>query len=90
MKRDEIVQVKKRSRKPKDATSSSSIATPSSDAVAASIEIKKEKSSKKRAAGADIPDFDYTKAPNLLDNPKSGIKDAGKKKRKEKKERKGM
>lgn len=92
MKRDEIVQVKKRSRKPKDTiTSSSSIATPSSDNanVGTSMEIKKEKSSKKRAAGAEIPEFDYTKAPNLLDNPKSGIKDAGKKKRKEKKERKG-
>lgn len=90
LKRDEIVQVKKRSRKPKDTTSSSSaIATTSSDSVAPTTETKKEKSSKKRLAGADIPEFDYTKAPNLLDNPRSGIKDAGKKKRKEKKERKG-
>lgn len=92
MKRDEIVQVKKRSKKSKDTTTSSSIvATSSSDNVnlGTSMEIKKEKPSKKRAAGAEIPEFDYTKAPNLLDNPKSGIKDAGKKKRKEKKERKG-
>jgi hypothetical protein len=46
---------------------------------------------KSRKRTAEVPEFDYSQAPNLLDNPKSGIRDQDKKKKKkEKKERKGM
>jgi len=50
----------------------------------------KGKDSKTKKRSAEIPEFDYSTAPNLLDNPRSGIKDQGKKKKKEKKQPKGM
>lgn len=97
-KRDEIVQVKKRSKKPRkiindtESAQASSNGEPSVAANGQSSSAKdtKKAAAKKRHAATDIPEFDYSKAPNLLDNPRSGIKDAGKKKRKEKKERKGQ
>ena len=47
----------------------------------------KESRTKKRTA--EIPTFDYSTAPNLLDNPRSGVKDQGRKKKKERKQPKG-
>lgn len=93
-KRDEIVQVKKKAKKARHVIDATSLPT-SSESSSAPSSVKGQamtpkKASKKQAASGAIPEFDYTKAPNLLDNPKSGSIDAGKKKKKEKKERKGM
>jgi hypothetical protein len=96
-KMDEVVQVKKKSSKPKAvskikpetaAVQSSQSETPTAETTSAKSKSKESSKSKKRSA--EVPEFDYSKAPNLLDNPKSGIKDQGKKKKKERKERKGM
>lgn len=94
-KRDEIVQVKKKSQKARPAQASS--LKTASNAPSPSFETvngpskEQKKAPKKRLAAGSIPEFDYSKAPNLLDNPKSGLKDAGEKKKKKekKKERKG-
>lgn len=93
-KTEEIVQVKKSSKsKPKskstvdqaESSISKRVETPGSNWGSLKPTLK----TKKRTA--DVPEFDYSTAPNLLDNPKSGIKDQDKKKKKkEKKERKGL
>ena len=49
----------------------------------------KDKESKTKKRTAQVPDFDYSTAPNLLDNPRSGVKDQGRKKKKERKQPKG-
>jgi len=49
----------------------------------------KDKESKIKKRTAQVPDFDYSTAPNLLDNPRSGVKDQGRKKKKERKQPKG-
>ena len=49
----------------------------------------KDKESKTKKRTAEIPTFDYSTAPNLLDNPRSGVKDQGRKKKKERKQPKG-
>jgi hypothetical protein len=93
-KTDQVVQVKKKNSKSKSTSksapqASTSESTTDATATASSSSMPAEsKKSKKRTA--EVPEFDYTKAPNLLDNPRSGVKDQGKKKKtKEKKERKG-
>jgi hypothetical protein len=49
----------------------------------------KDKDSKTKKRTAEVPTFDYSTAPNLLDNPRSGVKDQGRKKKKERKQPKG-
>jgi exosome complex exonuclease RRP6 len=98
-KTDTIIQVKKKHSKSSSKLKPSSDRRPpsptnghtdslSKSTVSTSSKPKEKNNPKKRTA--DVPDFDYSTAPNLLDNPRSGVKDQGKKKKKEKKERKGM
>jgi exosome complex exonuclease RRP6 len=98
-KTDTIVQVKKKHSKSSSKSKPSSdrrspspingqTDSPAKSTISTSSKPKEKKNPKKRTA--DVPDFDYSTAPNLLDNPRSGVKDQGKKKKKEKKERKGM
>jgi hypothetical protein len=96
-KTDQVVQVKKKNSKSKSASkpapqaSTSEVTTDATAKATASSPSKPTESKKSKKRTAEVPEFDYTKAPNLLDNPRSGVKDQGKKKKtKEKKERKGM
>jgi hypothetical protein len=86
-KTEEVVQVKKSSKskhtlKPKQDRRRSS--SPSWG-----MKGHKDKESKTMKRTAEIPTFDYSTAPNLLDNPRSGVKDQGRKKKKERKQPKG-
>jgi len=86
-KTEEVVQVKKSSKskhtlKPKQDRRRSS--SPSWG-----MKGHKDKESKTKKRTAEIPTFDYSTAPNLLDNPRSGVKDQGRKKKKERKQPKG-
>jgi hypothetical protein len=86
-KTEEVVQVKKSSKpqhrsKPKQDRRRSS--SPSWG-----MKGHKDKESKTKERTAEVPTFDYSTAPNLLDNPRSGVKDQGRKKKKERKQPKG-
>jgi len=93
-KTEEVVQVKKSSKsKPSKSVRNGLSDIPprsSSPGLGMAGHKGKGKDSKTKKRSAEIPEFDYSTAPNLLDNPRSGIKDQGKKKKKEKKQPKGM
>jgi hypothetical protein len=78
--RDAIVQVKKSKGKSKAAPPPTSVNGVETETPAPAKKAKKTKSTPKVAEG-EIAEFDYSTAPNLLDNPHSGVEaDRGKKK----------
>jgi len=83
---EEVVQVKKSS---KSKSSKPKKDVPRSSSPSRETQGQKDKESKPKKRTAEIPDFDYSTAPNLLDNPRSGVKDQGRKKKKERKQPKG-
>lgn len=92
-KTEDVVQVKKKTskskeKKPEVKRGTGSIAGSSEPGWGMSGYKGKESKTKKRSA--EVPEFDYSTAPNVLDNPRSGVKDQGKKKKKERKQPKGM
>jgi hypothetical protein len=89
-KTEEVVQVKKSSKSKAGAAKSGSTSSSGWGMQGHKEGKDKARESKTKKRTAEVPEFDYSTAPNLLDNPRSGIKDQGKKKKKEKKERKGM
>jgi hypothetical protein len=90
LKTEEVVQVKKSSKsKSTSKASKSKQDVPRSSSPGRGTQGHKDKESKTKKRTAEIPSFDYSTAPNLLDNPRSGVKDQGRKKKKERKQPKG-
>jgi hypothetical protein len=89
-KTEEVVQVKKSSKSRSTSKSSKSKQdVPRSSSPGRGTQVHKDKERKTKKRTAEIPTFDYSTAPNLLDNPRSGVKDQGRKKKKERKQPKG-
>ena len=82
----EIVTVKKATKKSKKRTAEEpKVAAAVAEGSGAASETAATVTTKKRkTAAADVPEFDYSSVPNLLDNPKAAMADSNKKGKKDK------